>query len=149
MSLYNMVSGYNKACLLVLPMLGKHPEEYPRFRDCFVGDEEHPEYDGKILVYTRVGGGNREYHVDEIKELRKMPGYVTDYNDSFDSTYASFVFDVPEKYVDDFAKLQSGCGIRDISEEYFGVIVKTYPKLADNLVTIRRESENGERKDTV
>ena len=44
MSLYNMINGVQPAAFFVLPMLGKHPDEYPRFRDCFIGkvnsDEE-------------------------------------------------------------------------------------------------------------
>jgi hypothetical protein len=37
MSLYNMMNGANPATFFILPMLGeKHPEQYPRFRDCFV-----------------------------------------------------------------------------------------------------------------
>ncbi len=34
MSLYNMINGVNPATFFILPMLGKHPDEYPRFRDC-------------------------------------------------------------------------------------------------------------------
>jgi hypothetical protein len=30
MSLYNMVHGTTQATFFVLPMLGKHPDEYPR-----------------------------------------------------------------------------------------------------------------------
>ena len=54
MSLYNMVYGFNPACLLFMPMLGRKQDEYPRFRDCFLSeDKKH------IDIYTRVGGGNR------------------------------------------------------------------------------------------
>ena len=53
MSLYNMINGFNPACVFILPLLGRHDKEYPRFRDCFLTD------DGNIAVYTRVGGGNR------------------------------------------------------------------------------------------
>ena len=68
MSLYNLVQGVTSAVFFVLPMLGKHPDEYPRFRDCFLKDAEHPEYDNHIHVYTRVGGGNRgcDFGEDEL-----------------------------------------------------------------------------------
>lgn len=39
MSLYNMVCGFNPACVWLLPMLGKKHTEYPRFRDCFLSDD--------------------------------------------------------------------------------------------------------------
>lgn len=35
MSLYNMINGFNPACFLIMPMLGRKQEEWPRFRDCF------------------------------------------------------------------------------------------------------------------
>ena len=38
MSMYNMVKGFNPACVLILPMLSRKSEDYPRFRDCFVHD---------------------------------------------------------------------------------------------------------------
>ena len=62
---------------LVLPLLGKHPDMYPRFRDCFV--------EGKIIqVYTRTGGGNREAYIEENQAIRDMDGFIRDYDDDFD-----------------------------------------------------------------
>ena len=49
-----MINGVNPATFLFLPMLGKHPDEYPRFRDCFISEDETQK-----IVFTRVGGGNR------------------------------------------------------------------------------------------
>lgn len=63
--MYNMMNGTSMATFFVIPMLGKRPDEFPRFRDCFLNDEEHPEYKNHIHVYTRTGGGNREsYQVE-------------------------------------------------------------------------------------
>ena len=65
MSLYNALFGFNPACILILPMIGRGGQEgYPRFRDCFVTDE------GNIAVYTRVGGNNRNCGYGE-EELYK------------------------------------------------------------------------------
>jgi hypothetical protein len=58
-------------------------------------------------VYTRTGGGNREYY-DEKKgleandavfndDLRALPTFIKDEDDSFDCTYAKFYFSVPPK----------------------------------------------------
>ena len=133
MSLYNMVHGVNQATFFILPMLGKHPDEYPRFRDCFCGDDEHPEYDeGHILVYTRVGGGNRESYQDEIKELRKASGYVWDYDDSFDCTFASFIFKAPEKWKADYDAIREGRFV-DISPPYIEEMKRVYPKLTEKI----------------
>lgn len=49
--LYNVINGYNPACLLLAPMLTEeNPQSFfPRFRDCFLDGE-------RIVIFTRVGG---------------------------------------------------------------------------------------------
>ena len=82
MSLYNLMAGVNPAAFFILPMLGRHADEYPRFRDCFVqkrkfvlsedgfpymsiGEDSPKWFDNEakpepvICVFTRMGGGNR------------------------------------------------------------------------------------------
>lgn len=134
MSLYNMINGVNNATFFILPMLGKHPNEYPRFRDCFCGDEEHPEYDNHIHVYTRVGGGNRNEGYGE-EELYKMPEFVTTFDDSFDSTFATYVFRVPDRWKSDYELYLQG-KIKDFSKEYQNEIIRVYPKLKEKLISI-------------
>ena len=70
MSLYNMMMGFNPACIMILPMLGRKSNEYPRFRDCFITDDEQ-----RILIYTRVGGNNRNQGYGEEK-LYEDPNFV-------------------------------------------------------------------------
>ena len=89
MSLYNAIMGFNPACVVLLPMLGRTQDEYPRFRDCFLSD------DGKrIVVYTRVGGGNRHCGYGE-EELYKDENFVCTYDDDYDRTYGYYEFNVP------------------------------------------------------
>ena len=146
MSLYNMVNGVQPATFFVLPMLGKHPDEYPRFRDCFVGkmfsDNETDQFGipkhkhGKemlISVYTRVGGGNREDYKDEIEKLREMPEYVEDFDNDFDNTFATFVFKVPERFEADFKLLKTDYGLYKISKDLQKQIDKVFPKLKGKL----------------
>lgn len=84
------------------PCLGLKAEDVGRFRDAYVKD-------GRLVVFTRLGGGNRECdgvftgcsgeehscYQPQIKALQNHPLYVEDYDDEFDSTYASFVFRIP------------------------------------------------------
>ena len=127
MSLYNELFGYSSPCLWFLPMLGKTPTSYPRFRDCFIGHEKYPEkYDGCILIYCRIGGGNREYHAEDIEELRNLPGYIEDFDDEFDKTYAFFVYKCPEEFIEDYEKLNKGDNI-NISKAYKTRIFDIYP----------------------
>ena len=68
--MYQMMNGVNEAVFTLLPMLGRHPDEYPRFRDCFAMMEGKPEYNtGYIFVLTRTGGGNRDSYKDENLQM--------------------------------------------------------------------------------
>lgn len=123
MSLYNMVNGVNPATFFILPMLGeKHPDNYPRFRDCFVNNNE-------IHVYTRVGGGNRNCEFGE-QELQQHPNYLRDFDDEYDSTYATYVFSIPNEFKNDFDSITSG-KIKEIGETYKERLYKVYPKLKE------------------
>lgn len=142
MSLYHMMNGVNPCTFWILPMLGKHPDEYPRFRDCFIEDPEHPEYDNHIHVYTRTGGGNREEYEAENEAMRQIDGFVHDFDDSADCTYASWIFEVPEKWRHDFAKIiDEKRGIKAVSKAYQDELRRVYPKLSDTFDSIFGNSE--------
>ena len=123
MSLYNMINGFNPACVLIMPMLGRKQDEYPRFRDCFVTEENN------IAIYTRVGGGNRNCGYGE-EELYKDENFLTTYDDDFDITYATYEFKVPEKWKADFDKILCG-DFASVSVEYIEYLKQFYPKLAE------------------
>ena len=123
MSLYNLINGFNPACVWIMPMLGRKHGEYPRFRDCFVSD-------GKIEIYTRVGGGNRHQGYGE-EALYEDPNFVRTYDDEFDNTYGTYVFNVPEQWKLDFDKLVGG-DIGNTSLEYQAMIREFYPELDKN-----------------
>lgn len=90
MSLYNMLFGRNPYSKVLLALLGLTEGDCGRFRDCY------PNEDGtEIHIYTRNGGGNREEYQDTIDALAARPGYLRDFDDDFDCTYATIVFAVP------------------------------------------------------
>lgn len=113
MSLYNLVNGYDAMAPALLAILRLAPGDIPRFRDCWWNGEH-------IVVYTRTGGGNRDYYESEARcrtsyadhfdgsrpfpdgpwneDLRKLPTYVRDEDDGFDSTYAMFYYTVPDNF---------------------------------------------------
>lgn len=150
MSMYNMLNGANPATFFILPMLGQHPDFYGRFRDCWVnarqwtlgedgmpvmeikkdGDEEEDAEPNTIYVFTRLGGGNREDYQETIDAIRALPEYLTDYDDEFDCTYATFVFSVPEKFKADYDKVIKG-KLAEVSPEYIKQLYQVYPKLKD------------------
>lgn len=122
MSFYNAINGFNLAGVFLLPMLGRKPEDYPRFRDCFLED-------GKIAVYTRVGGNNRNCGYGE-EELYRDPNYVSTYDDDFDPTYGTYLFSVPGKWKADFNLIVAG-KFPEVSDEYYEMICAFYPNLAE------------------
>lgn len=138
MSLYNILNGINPAVFVLLPMLGRHPEEYPRFRNCFLSDDEN-----SIIIYTRVGGNNRNCGYGET-EFYKDPNFITTYDDSFDSTYGNYVFRVPDKWKDDFEAIKNG-GLQKASTEYFKYLIDFWK---NNEMLVEKLKEILKTKDT-
>lgn len=97
MSLFNLVTGTDPLAPYVLAMLGLPSKEFmkivPRFRDAYLVS------DGPYLaLMTRTGGGNRDDYETENQRLREIPGFVKDFDDDFDSTYAHWWYKVPEEH---------------------------------------------------
>lgn len=113
MSLYNMIFDVNDFAGVLLLTLGYIHTDIPRFRDCFL-------HNGKIVIHTRTGGGNRDYYESEETcrrnypeywdkpdecpqttyndSLRKHPNFLYDEDSDFDCTYANFFYSFPEDY---------------------------------------------------
>jgi len=106
-SMYGMVFGENRAAGFLLGLLDLTKADVGRFRDCWVTK------DGRIAVYTRNGGGNRDCWDSENLEkaysaecgcpgctigfkLPKHPLYESDRDDEYDPTYATVYFRIPE-----------------------------------------------------
>lgn len=125
MSLYNVINGFSTACLLFMPMLGRKQDEYPRFRDCFLSpDEKH------IDIYTRVGGNNRNCGYGE-EALYEDINFVETFDDEFDCTYATYRFNPPDKWKEDFEKIVSG-KLNEVSDEYVLCVKEFFPLLNEH-----------------
>ena len=100
MTFYNMLFGMNGHADLLLAAIGFRKVDVERFRDVHVEDG------GKtIAVYTRTGGGNRSDYPQVA--LYRSPYFRSTEDDDFDSTYATFYFDVPARFAKDVAALSS------------------------------------------
>ena len=133
-SLYRMVNGVNPATFYILPMLGKHPDEYPRFRDCFAKVKD-VNTEG-IIILTRTGGGNRHEYTEENQAMKNMPGFIFDWDMPEDSTYAYWAFSVPEEWKANYELIISG-RIKEISDAYVEQLIKVYPKLEEQFRQIK------------
>ena len=105
MSLYNMMFGSNPLAGITLSALDLTPNDVPRFRDAYFDADEN-----RLVIYTRTGGGNREYYGQPDgydnedyegpfnSDLERHPNYLFDEDDDFDCTYAYFYFSIPESF---------------------------------------------------
>jgi hypothetical protein len=103
--LYNTVLGDGNEGIrgaLVLTLLGVPSEErmafVGRYRDAWI--ETQGDAPPLLVVYTRNGGGNRDDQDAAISAMQAHPLYVKDQDDSYDSTYATFWFEVPAECPD-------------------------------------------------
>lgn len=138
MSLYNLLFGFNPSCITIMPMLGRKENEYPRFRDCFVTE------DNNIAIYTRVGGNNRNCGFGEEK-LYEDENFIRTYDDDFDNTYATYEFKVPNKWKNDFDKIIDN-KLNEVSEEYVKYVESFYPLLAEKGIIRKIFSNDSEEE---
>lgn len=134
MTFEDKINDLEMTTYLVLPMLGKHPNEYPRYRDCFTHDVENPEYEDHIHIYTRTGtgGGNRKEYETENQAMRGMEGFVTDFDDFYDTTFASWVFEIPERWKADYQLIKDE-KYKQVSIEYQNEIKRIFPELEEEI----------------
>lgn len=93
MSMYNMLNGVNPLSKILCNILAIDFNSIERFRDSGIDKEN------KIIwIYTRTGGNNREGYKNKV--LTDNINYIKDYDDDYDSTYATFEFKIPEGYDD-------------------------------------------------
>jgi len=121
---YSMLFGRNQLSELLLAVIGLKPVDVERLRDVYVDGDT-------IVVYTRTGGGNREEWPN--KAITESPLYVHDYDDEFDSTYASFVVSIPEGFMEDTHNLSNVFehGIRKEFAKHLGKTLFRQPTEAD------------------
>lgn len=91
MSLYSMLMGENKDAGVFLKGLNMKRSDFERYRDAWLNADGT-----KIIIYTRLGGQNRDSYGEVINDIRLHDLYLEDYDDEYDNTYAYFVFKVPE-----------------------------------------------------
>lgn len=118
-NIYNLMNGVNPATFFFIPMLGKHPDFYPRFRDCFVREDK------KIFILTRLG---HEDYEEEQEEMRALPNYLSDFVMEDDPTYRMFVYKCPSEWESDWDFLING---KKPSNAYIDRMCEVYPKLEE------------------
>lgn len=100
-----------------------------RYRDIFLKEKGT-----KILLLTRMGGGNREGFESQINSLKEHPYYIKDYDDNYDCTYAYFEFSVPDEYLADCKKfyVKETKSLKERSEQVMEEMAKMSKEEAEN-----------------
>jgi hypothetical protein len=129
MSLYNAICGVNLFAFPLLEILWTDMQSVPRFRDCYVDE------DGHIVILTKTGGERRasyenpeawQANADNLtlwdkpacegpwnEDLRKIPGFIEDKDDGYDSNFAYFYYSSPEDMTDIVAEIKEKQGTYD------------------------------------
>lgn len=102
MNLYNQLFGHNPLAQVVLLAVSADPRRIGRLRDAYITPK------GKFAILTRTGGGNRPNYEEQNAYLHTLPGFIEDKDDSFDSTYAVFIYEVPDPLKESIKKLVDG-----------------------------------------
>ena len=140
-----MMNGITIDSFIVLPLLGYGSPNncsIPRFRDCYVDD-------GMIAVLTRMGGGNRVCHcihcinaTDKCisciaEDIEATTDCISRIDEDYDPTYCVFLFNVPDRWKDDF-KLILEQRYSETSQDYQDLVLKsiTNPALIEKIRSI-------------
>jgi hypothetical protein len=130
MSLYNMLHGENRGVAdIALACLNLTRGDTGRYRDCWLED-------GKIVIHTRNGGGNRDDYEDVFNTLSGHPDYLGNQDDDFDCTYADITFRWPEAHRELLAQVFAVQGeVPSTSERWQAIFAQ--------LESMKREPSNG------
>ena len=126
-----LAGGYLPVSLFLMPLLGfGHPEDFPRFRDCYFED-------GKIYVFTTMGGKNYACEQGgqfkqtcncfccQIYRIEMNELYIGRRSENQHGTgYWLFAFDIPKKWKKDVEKILR-CDFKETSIEYKRLMLNT------------------------
>jgi hypothetical protein len=128
MSMFDLAignSGWPKALMDI--MWDITPEMVGRYRDHWLERDESGDEPALVLaVYARIGGGNREEYADNIRQMQALTTYVSDADDTYDSTYATlrfrmsktdFIARMVAKEVEGGIVVSDGAGYEDVWAE--------------------------------
>lgn len=140
-----MMFGVSPLAGLVLQALDLTPDAIPRFRDAYFNAEEN-----RLVIYTRTGGGNREYYGGRggydnedyegpfNEDLELHSNYLYDEDDDFDCTYAYFYFSIPESFAPIFQTFKELGAGKDLNPtEKFAKMIEDLQNGNDTAETAR------------
>lgn len=114
---YNELGRYRDTCLSAYPSDDEYADEY--------ADADNEDVDVEDYLYigilTRNGGGNREEYEYVFDTVREHPDYYTNYDCTYDYTYAMIWFKIPVSRLLQYLKK---CFLANNVENYREVCVR-------------------------
>lgn len=92
MSLFDLAIGNSDMPKQLLGMAGLTPFIVARYRDHWL--EREGEDTLIVALYVRLGGGNRPEYAEQLDAMHALPTFISDADDTFDSTYCTLRFRV-------------------------------------------------------
>lgn len=128
---HNLIEGVTPTTIMVLPVLGKHPFDYPCFWNAFMGNKGS-KVAGKLLIFTHTAGKREKYQAEHAA-ITLMDGYLTNYDAGPHKAYVCWVFDIPQQWQSDVDKMLA-LRPMEASMEYRNLILNTFPELEKKLI---------------
>jgi len=121
----NFKTIYTKSFSYILPMCGKTYSDFSHCKGCFVGDKTKPELKGKIFILYDKNFSLFEYENDIIISNEN---YCMSYD--INDSLIMYVYDVPDKYKEDYDKFLKGQYF-EISSDYKMQIINFHSEVHD------------------
>lgn len=149
--MYNQLFGINKLAPLIFAACDIDVKNIERPRDCVLRKEDECYI---VEILTRTGGNNRKCFPNEY--LTSHKNYIDDWDDSYDSTYAHYKFNISYgiSYVLDLDKIiekqnRKNLNLKEMFENYFTNMKtegtkenKQSKQVLDNLTNLIKNGEN-------
>lgn len=128
----------NQAAYYILPMLGRHPNNFPGFFDVAVGDDRRPEYDHHIHIIVHR---DRLYQDNKyLFSLKTDPNFIAYLEDEDYEDYATLVFRIPPFWRLDYIRFVNG-DYDEFSDDYKDRVEKIFPELGKLLKYVPKEGD--------
>lgn len=136
-----MLFGRNSQTALLLAVIGLRENDVERLRDVFASEDG-----SEIQVYTRTGGGNRDYYPQLV--MREAKGWNGSQDDDYDSTYCTDTFSVNPKWHKDVAGLSDVFthGLRKAFAAHLSKTLRREPTESDRAAAAYQEESERVRK---
>jgi len=101
---FNLQMDHTRSTTYILPLLGNNRADFPSDSHTFLGDVNREEFKNKILLLIKKR--TDPWFVQNLESLILKEEYETSYD--CNNNYLMLVYNIPEKYKDNYFKFKEG-----------------------------------------